>query len=132
MKGSSPDASSGSESFSPKFDAHGLLTAVGVEVGTGEILMTAHMNQEALEATRKSQRATFFSRSRKKLWVKGESSGNFLTVEEILVDCDQDCLVLKVRLPAGGVACHTGEKSCFYRTLPLSGGNRLQPRSVQG
>ena len=132
MKGYSPDASSGSESFSPKFDAHGLLTAVVVEVRTGEILMAAHMNQEALEATRKSQRATFFSRSRKKLWVKGESSGNFLTVEEILVDCDQDCLVLKVRLPAGGVACHTGEKSCFYRTLQLSGGNRLQPRSVQG
>ena len=103
-----------------------------VEVGSGEILMTAHMNQEALDVTRKSQRATFFSRSRQKLWVKGETSGNFLKVEEILVDCDQDCLVLKVRLPAGGVACHTGKKSCFYRTLPLSGGNRLQTRSVQG
>lgn len=90
--------------------------------------MTAFMNEEALEATRSTQRATFFSRSRQKLWVKGESSGNFLTVDEILVDCDQDCLVLKVRLPQGGVACHTGEKSCFYRRLPLRGPAKLEKR----
>jgi phosphoribosyl-AMP cyclohydrolase len=90
--------------------------------------MTAYMNQEALDATRRTKRATFFSRSRQKLWIKGESSGNFLTVEEILVDCDQDCFVLKVRLPKDGAACHTGEKSCFYRRLPLNGSAKLEPR----
>jgi phosphoribosyl-AMP cyclohydrolase len=103
-----------------------LITAVVVEADSGEVLMTAYMNQEALDATRSTKRATFFSRSRQKLWIKGESSGNFLTVEEILVDCDQDCFVLKVRLPKGGVACHTGEKSCFYRRLSLSGPAKLE------
>ena len=97
-----------------------------MESDSGEVLMTAYMNQEALDATRRTKRATFFSRSRQKLWIKGESSGNFLTVEEILVDCDQDCFVLKVRLPKGGVACHTGEKSCFYRRLSLSEPAKLE------
>ncbi|MCX6935358.1 MAG: phosphoribosyl-AMP cyclohydrolase, partial [Verrucomicrobia bacterium] len=73
-----------------------------------------------------SRRATFFSRSRNKLWIKGETSGNFLQVEEILVDCDQDCLILKVRLPIQGAACHTGERSCFYRKLNLSGPAELK------
>ena len=109
------------ESFQPKFDGQGLLTAVAVEIDSGQVLMVAFMNAEAVEATRTTRRATFFSRSRNKLWVKGESSGNFLSVEEILVDCDEDCLILKVRLPAKGAACHTGEKSCFYRKLNLVG-----------
>ena len=116
----------GEESFQPKFDGQGLLTAVAVEIDSGQVLMVAFMNAEAVEATRTTRRATFFSRSRKKLWVKGESSGNFLSVEEILVDCDQDCLILKVRLPAKGVACHTGEKSCFYRKLNLVGAAGLK------
>ncbi len=111
----------GEGSFQPKFDGQGLLTAVAVEIDSGQVLMVAFMNAEAVEATRTTRRATFFSRSRNKLWVKGESSGNYLEVEEILVDCDEDCLVLKVRLPAKGVACHTGEKSCFYRKLNLVG-----------
>jgi phosphoribosyl-AMP cyclohydrolase len=111
----------GGESFQPKFDGQGLLTAVAVEIDSGQVLMVAFMNAEAVEATRTTRRETFFSRSRNKLWVKGESSGNYLQVEEILVDCDEDCLVLKVRLPAKGVACHTGEKSCFYRKLNLVG-----------
>ena len=114
------------ESFQPKFDGQGLLTAVAVEIDSGQVLMVAFMNAEAVEATRTTRRATFFSRSRKKLWVKGESSGNYLQVEEILVDCDEDCLVLKVRLPAKGVACHTGEKSCFYRKLNLVGAAGLK------
>ena len=109
------------ESFQPKFDGQGLLTAVAVEIDSGQVLMVAFMNAEAVEATRTTRRATFFSRSRNKLWVKGEGSGNFLSVEEILVDCDEDCLILKVRLPAKGAACHTGEKSCFYRKLNLVG-----------
>jgi len=127
MKNAQPPSPDGAEAFEPKFDALGLLTAVVTDVLTGRVLMVAHMNQEALEATRRNRKATFFSRSRKKLWVKGETSGNFLQVEEILVDCDQDCLVLRVRLPDPGVACHTGKKSCFYRKLELSGpGNLIQ------
>lgn len=116
----------GEESFRPKFDGQGLLTAVAVEAESGQVLMVAFMNAEAVEATRTTRHATFFSRSRNKLWVKGESSGNYLEVEEILVDCDEDCLVLKVRLPAKGVACHTGEKSCFYRKLNLAGAAELK------
>lgn len=127
MKPEPSEKAGGEELFVPKFDAQGLLTAVAVDRSTGKILMVAHMNREALEATRKSRRATFFSRSRNKLWVKGETSGNFLEVEEIRVDCDQDCVLLSVRLPAGGVACHTGAKSCFYRRWKLSGAGNLEP-----
>jgi len=114
------------EPFEPKFDAQGLISAVAVDAGTGEVLMSAFMNREALEATRQTRKATFYSRSRQKLWVKGETSGNVLAVEEIRVDCDQDCLVLKVRLPPKGVACHTGERSCFYRKLRLTGPAELE------
>ena len=122
-----PSAKNGGEEiFSPKFDAAGLLTAVAVEASTGEILMVAHMNREALDATRKTRKATFFSRSRNQLWVKGETSGNFLEVEEIRVDCDQDCVILRVHLPSGGAACHTGAKSCFYRRWKLSGSGELE------
>ena len=117
---------SGEEVFQPKFDSRGLLTAIAVESSTGEILMVAHMNREALEATRKNRKATFFSRSRNKLWVKGETSGNFLEVEEIRVDCDQDCVLLRVRLAAGGAACHTGAKSCFYRRWKIGGSGGLE------
>ncbi|NBQ65194.1 MAG: phosphoribosyl-AMP cyclohydrolase [Verrucomicrobia bacterium] len=109
------------EPFAPKFSETGLMPAVAVDAGTGEVLMVAYMNREALEATRRTRKATFYSRSRKKLWVKGETSGNYLAVEEIRIDCDQDCLLVKVRLPAGGAACHTGERSCFFRKLSLSG-----------
>ena len=114
------------ELFTPKFDVQGLIPAVAVEYGTGEVLMTAYMNREALQATRRTKKATFYSRSRKKLWVKGQTSGNTLTVKEILVDCDQDCLVIRVKLPTGGAACHTGAKSCFYRRLSLSGPLELE------
>lgn len=118
--------SANAEPFEPKFDAHGLIPAVAVDADNGEVLMTAYMNREALDATRRTQKATFYSRSRKKLWVKGESSGNYLAVEEVRVDCDQDCLVLRVRLPRGGAACHTGERSCFYRRLKLTGPEELE------
>jgi len=124
---SSKSASQGSpEPFLPRFDDQGLIPAVAVEAGSGEVLMVAFMSREALETTRRTRRATFYSRSRQKLWVKGETSGNFLTVEEIRVDCDQDCLVLRVRLPKDGAACHTGERSCFYRKLALSGPVELE------
>ena len=101
--------------FVPKFDENGLIPAIAQDAGTGQILMVAYMNREALEATIRSGYATYWSRSRGKLWKKGEESGHLQTVEQILVDCDQDCLVLKVKVDAG--QCHVGYQSCFYRAL---------------
>lgn len=108
--------------FLPKFDSAGLLTAVVTDSASGAVLMVGHMNAEALAMTRKTGFAHFFSRSRGRLWKKGESSGHTLKVEEILVDCDQDALVLRAR-PAGPT-CHTGAASCFYRRLD---GDELKP-----
>ncbi|MBX7531677.1 phosphoribosyl-AMP cyclohydrolase [Qipengyuania sp. 1XM1-15A] len=101
--------------FMPKFDDKGLLSAVVTDAETGAVLMVAFMDQEALSATQQTGEAHFHSRSRGKLWKKGESSGNVLKVEEMLVDCDQDAIVLRCR-PAGPT-CHTGATSCFYRRL---------------
>lgn len=108
-------------SFQPRFDDKGLLTAIAMDVDTRSILMLAFMDDEALQKTRETGLAHFHSRSRGKLWLKGETSGHVLRVEEILVDCDQDALLLMVK-PAGP-ACHTGATSCFYRKL---NGNLLQ------
>jgi phosphoribosyl-AMP cyclohydrolase len=105
--------------FQPKFDPAGLLTAVVTHAETGALLMVAHMNAEAVARTRQTGRAHFWSRSRQALWLKGETSGHFLNVQEILVDCDQDCLWLKA-LPEGP-ACHTGAPSCFFRKLGPDG-----------
>ena len=99
----------------PKFDANGLLTAVAVDHGTNALLMLAHMNREALDKTLETGFAHFFSRSRGKLWMKGESSGHVLRIVEIRVDCDQDALELRVE--AAGPACHTLAPSCFYRRV---------------
>lgn len=101
--------------FLPKFDDKGLLTAVAVDAASKEVLMVAFMDAEALAKTRETGLAHFHSRSRGRLWMKGETSGHVLRVEEILVDCDQDCLVLKVS--PQGPACHTGATACFYRRL---------------
>lgn len=101
--------------FAPRFDAQGLLTAVVVDAATREVLMVAFMDAEALAKTRASGLAHFHSRSRGRVWLKGETSGHVLRVQEIRVDCDQDALVLVVQ-PAGP-ACHTGAASCFYRRL---------------
>jgi phosphoribosyl-AMP cyclohydrolase len=95
----------------------GLVPAVVQEDTTGEVLMVGFMNDEALQKTRESGFATFFSRSRGKLWTKGETSGNRLEVRRIFVDCDEDTVLLRVRLLGDGVACHTGERSCFFREL---------------
>ncbi|MBM7406770.1 MULTISPECIES: phosphoribosyl-AMP cyclohydrolase [Sphingomonas] len=99
----------------PKYDAAGLVTAVATDAATGELLMVAHMNAEALAATLESGEATFWSRSRNRLWKKGETSGHFLRVVEVRIDCDQDALWLRVE-PAGP-ACHTGARSCFFRRI---------------
>ncbi|ABC63269.1 phosphoribosyl-AMP cyclohydrolase [Erythrobacter litoralis] len=101
--------------FAPKFDSDGLLTAVVQHVDTREVLMVAFMNADALDATRKTGIAHFFSRSRQTLWKKGGTSGNTLAVSQVLVDCDQDAVILLVE-PAGP-ACHTGARTCFYREL---------------
>jgi phosphoribosyl-AMP cyclohydrolase len=101
--------------FSPRFDENGLIPVIAQDVKTGQVLMVAYMNREALDLTIKTGYATYFSRSRKKLWKKGEQSGHVQKVEQILVDCDQDCLVLKVTADAG--QCHAGYQSCFYRAL---------------
>jgi phosphoribosyl-AMP cyclohydrolase len=103
----------------PKFDADGLIPAIVTDAGTGEVLMFAWMNAEALAATLETRIGHFWSRSRGKLWKKGEESGNLLRVAEARVDCDQDVVWLKVKVEGAGVACHTGARSCFYRTLPL-------------
>ena len=95
---------------------NGLVPAIVQDHETGEILMLAFMNQEAWEATLSTGKATYFSRSRQKLWVKGETSGNLQIVKEILVDCDEDTVLLKVE-QRGGAACHTGYRSCFYRKM---------------
>ena len=101
--------------FTPQFDENGLITAIAQDAHTGQVLMVAYMNALALDATIESGYATYFSRSRQKLWKKGEQSGHVQKVEQILVDCDQDCLILKVSVDAG--QCHVGYKSCFYRAL---------------
>lgn len=108
-----------SEPFEPRFDERGLLTAVVTDAATGTLLMVAHMNAEAIARTRATGLAHFWSRSRNRLWMKGESSGHVLRVREIRVDCDQDCLWL--RADPAGPACHTGAASCFFRTLGETG-----------
>ena len=108
--------------FEPRFDAHGLLSAIAVDAKTRAVLMVAFMDAEALAATRSTGFAHFHSRSRARLWKKGETSGHVLKVERILVDCDQDALVLECT-PAGP-ACHTGADTCFFRELD---GDALRP-----
>jgi phosphoribosyl-AMP cyclohydrolase len=110
--------------FLPRFDAQGLLIAIAVDSRTREILMVAYMDEAALAKTRETGLAHFHSRSRGKLWLKGETSGHFLRVEEIRVDCDQDALELRVR--PEGPACHTGATSCFYRRLEGDGLERVE------
>lgn len=104
--------------FTPQFDEKGLITAIAQDARTGQVLMVAYMNREALDITVESGYATYFSRSRQKLWKKGEESGHRQKVEQILADCDQDCLILKVSVDDG--QCHVGYQSCFYRALVRS------------
>ncbi len=101
--------------FRPKFDASGLVTCVATDVATGDVLMVAHMNDEALRKTIASGEAWYFSRSRNALWRKGETSGHTQRVVEMRMDCDQDAVWIKVEQT--GAACHTGRRSCFYRKV---------------
>src|SRR6218665_2246640 len=118
---SSADREQGT-AFLPRFDAQGLIIGIAVDSGSKEVLMVAFLDAEALAKTRETGLAHFHSRSRGKLWLKGETSGHFLRIEEIRVDCDQDALVMLVR--PEGPACHTGARACFYRKLD---GDALAP-----
>src|SRR5262245_37198016 len=108
--------------FSPNFDAHGLVTAVVTDARDGAVLMVAHMNAEALALTIETGLAHYWSRSRKALWKKGETSGNLQQVREILTDCDQDVVLLRVIVSGDDATCHTGRRSCFYRKVVAAGG----------
>ena len=110
--------------FTPKFDANGLITAIAQDNETGQILMVAYMNKEALDLTIQTGFATYYSRSRKELWKKGVQSGHVQKVQQILVDCDQDCLILKVTVDQG--QCHVGYNSCFYRAVDKNNPEKLE------
>ena len=110
--------------FTPRFDANGLIVCITVEAVTREILMVAYMNQLALDRTIETGVAHYWSRSRNSLWRKGDTSGQTQRVLSLSVDCDQDALMLMVEAGGDGKACHTGRKSCFYRTLTTEGGAR--------
>lgn len=105
--------------LAPRFDEHGVLAAVATDADTGEVLMLAWMNAEALALTIETGIAHFYSRSRKRLWKKGEESGNTLAVVEMRTDCDQDAIWMRVRMNGVPAACHTGRRSCFYRRVPI-------------
>jgi phosphoribosyl-AMP cyclohydrolase len=115
-RGTTADVEAGLR-LQPRFDANGLIPAIVTDATSGEVLTLAWMNAAALQLTLESRIGHFWSRSRGKLWKKGEESGNVLRVAEILTDCDQDAIWLKVVVEGAGVACHTGARSCFYRAL---------------
>lgn len=118
-----PEIEEGS-AFTPKFGPDGLVTCVATDAQSGEVLMVAHMNREALERTIETGEAWYFSRSRQALWKKGESSGHGQRVVEMRIDCDQDAIWIRVEQQGAG-ACHTGRRSCFYRAVPLGKGGAV-------
>jgi phosphoribosyl-AMP cyclohydrolase len=114
------------EQFAPRFSADGLIGCITIDDRTGEVLMFAHMNREALDKTLGSGIVHYWSRSRGALWRKGDTSGQIQTLVELRVDCDQDALLARVNVGGDGGACHTGRRSCFYRRIDTAdGGSRL-------
>jgi phosphoribosyl-AMP cyclohydrolase len=112
--------------LAPKFDKDGLITCVTTDAASGDLLMVAHMNADALQRTIQTGEAWYWSRSRQELWHKGDTSGQVQTVKEMRIDCDQDALWLKVTVAGDGKCCHTGQHSCFYRVQPV-GGDTFRP-----
>ena len=106
----------------PRFDANGLISAIVTDENTGEVLMLAHMNEEALRRTIATREGWFWYRSRKAMWKKGETSGNVLQVSAMKIDCDQDAVLLSVRVTGDSKTRHTGRRTCFYRSIPLGEG----------
>ncbi len=113
--------------LAPRYDTNGLIVAVATHADSGDVLMVAWMNEEALKLTLSTGEAHYFSRSRSRLWRKGESSGQLQAVVEARIDCDQDSVWLKVRPQGDGCACHTGSRSCFYRLI--EGGKLVREQS---
>jgi phosphoribosyl-AMP cyclohydrolase len=118
--------------FQPQFDADGLIPAIVTDAASGQVLMFAWMSAEALALTLETRLAHFWSRSRARLWKKGEESGNLMRVGEVRTDCDQDVIWLKVTVEGDGRACHTGERTCFYRALPLGQAPTAELRTTRG
>ncbi len=125
--------------LAPRFDAQGLVTTIAVDAASGEVLMLAHMNAEALALTLSTAEAHYYSRSRQRIWRKGETSGEVQKLVEARVDCDQDAILLIVEQTGRGAACHTGRRSCFYRRVDSDGHLKdagtpklFDPRSVYG
>jgi phosphoribosyl-AMP cyclohydrolase len=110
------------KAFAPRFDEKGLVTAITIEASSGAVLMLAHMNAEALALTLESGEAHYYSRSRRKIWKKGETSGEIQKLVELRTDCDQDAVLVIVELTGRGAACHTGRKTCFYRRVTVDRG----------
>ena len=110
--------------FAPRFDAHGLVTAIAVDAASRDVLMVAHMNAEALQLTLETGIAHYYSRSRRKIWKKGETSGELQKLVEMRTDCDQDAILMLVEQQGRGAACHTGRVTCFYRTVEPDGALR--------
>jgi phosphoribosyl-AMP cyclohydrolase len=108
-----------SRDLTPRFDAAGLVSCIAVDADSGEVLMLAHMNAEALQRSIETREAWYWSRSRRELWHKGATSGQVQRIVEMRVDCDQDALLIKVEVGGDGGACHTGRRSCFYRKVAL-------------
>ncbi len=117
------------DTFAPKFDRDGLIVCITTEIQSGDILMVAYMNEEALRLTLETGVAHYWSRSRNALWRKGDTSGQVQTVRELLVDCDQDAIQIKVEAGGDGKACHTGRRSCFYRRAIVKAARRDWRRS---
>lgn len=128
-RGSTSEIEQG-HAFMPKFDQDGLMPAIVTDAQDGTVLMFAWMNAEALALTVETGIAHFYSRSRRKLWKKGEESGNLLRLTELRTDCDQDVVWLRAHVEGGHVACHTGARSCFYRRVPL-GARHTVPLPLQ-
>jgi phosphoribosyl-AMP cyclohydrolase len=117
--------------FAPNYNEKGLVSAIAIDAKTNEILMLAHMNSEAISLTLETKIAHYFSRSRNKIWKKGETSGETQKLIEIRVDCDQDALLLFVEPQGLGAACHTGRKSCFFRKVETNG-DKVKLKTIGG
>ncbi len=117
--------------FAPKFDENGLIPAIAQDFETKEVLMLAYMNQEALEKTIATKKAHYYSRSRKSLWLKGETSGQIQNVKAIKTDCDQDVVLLLVEIGGDGGCCHVGFENCFYRTMDENGALEITGKKPQ-
>lgn len=117
--------------FAPKFDENGLIPAIAQDFVTKEVLMLAYMNKEALEKTIATKKAHYYSRSRKTLWLKGETSGQIQNVKAIKTDCDQDVVLLLVEIGGDGGCCHVGFENCFYRTMDENGALEISGKKTQ-